>query len=290
MFKKILSRLQAHALPGASQGNTASTPIGHATAAILDQYVRQAPSHQLALDLFKGEWWSALPDRFGPMQAGTVPLFSDGRITWGDQVIGGFAGKSVLELGPLEGGHSYMIEAAGATSVTGIESNARAYMKCLIAKEIVALKRTQFLYGDFEAYLRETNTKFDVIVASGVLYHLQNPVELIANMARVTNHVLLWTHYFDAARLAAIPHMAPRMKSQSTNSHNGFSHTWHRYEYGDFLDTTRFAGGSAHFSNWLSREDLLAAFKFFGFQNIVLGEEDQRNPNGPCILLVASKS
>ncbi len=93
----------------------------------------------------------------------------------------------------------------------------------------------------------------------------------------------------DAAKLAAIPHMAHRMKSQSASSHGGFSHTWHRYEYGDFLDTTRFAGGSAHFSNWLSRDELLAAFKYFGFQNIILGEEDQSNPNGPCILLVASK-
>jgi SAM-dependent methyltransferase len=290
MFNKILTRLQKHSIALASPTSALVTTASHATAAILDQYVRQAPSHQLALDLFKGEWWSALPDKFGPLQAGAVPLFSDGRITWGDQVIGGFAGKSVLELGPLEGGHSYMIEAAGATSITGIESNARAYMKCLIAKEIVGLQRTRFLYGDFEAYLRETDTRSDVVVASGVLYHLQNPVELIANMARVTDKVLLWTHYYEADKLAAIPHMAPRMKNASPNSHNGFKHTWHRYEYGDFLDTTRFAGGSAHFSNWLSRDDLLAAFKFFGFQNIILGEEDQSNPNGPCILLVASKT
>jgi hypothetical protein len=115
MFKKILSRLSAPPAPAATPTNPQGAPVSQATAAILDQYVRQAPSHQLALDLFKGEWWSALPDKFGPLQAGTVPLFSDGRITWGDQVIGGFAGKSVLELGPLEGGHSYMIEAAGAT-------------------------------------------------------------------------------------------------------------------------------------------------------------------------------
>ena len=288
MLEKLFSRIRTKAAPVASALVVA--PSGsQATASILDQYVREAPSDQLALDLFKGEWWSILPDSTKPVQAGHVPLFADGRITWGDQALGGFAGKSVLELGPLEGGHTYMIERAGAASVVSIESNARAYMKCLIAKEIVGLQRSRFLYGDFDPYLRNTTHCFDMVVASGVLYHMRNPVELIANMARVADKLLLWTHYFDAEKLAAIPHMAHRMKGNTASNYQGFPHILNRYEYGDFLDTTRFAGGSEHYSNWLSRDDLLGALKFFGFQTITLGEEDATNPNGPCLLLVASR-
>lgn len=283
MLEKLLSRFR-------NQTTTVPlTSVNQAATSILDQYVREAPSAQLALDLFKGEWWSIFPDAVGSLQAGHVPLFADSRIRWGDQVLGGFAGKSVLELGPLEGGHAYMIEQAGAASIVSIESNARAYMKCLIAKEVVGLKRTRFLFGDFESYLRDAAVHFDVVVASGVLYHLRNPVELIANLARVTDKLLLWTHYFSADRLAAIPHMAQRMKGSKTATQDGFTHTLHRYEYGDFLDTTRFAGGSENFSNWLSRDDLHGALRFFGFHNIVFGEEDQQNPNGPCILLTATK-
>jgi SAM-dependent methyltransferase len=286
MLGKLLSRFfEPTPQHSASQPSTNST----ATSSILDQYVREAPRPQLAVDLFKGEWWSVLPTSIGPLQAGHVPLFADGRITWGNEVLGGFAGKSVLELGPLEGGHTYMIEQAGASSIVSVESNARAYMKCLIVKEIVGLQRARFLYGDFDPYLRDTKDHFDILVASGVLYHMRNPVELIANMARVANKLLLWTHYFDAEKLSAIPHMAHRMKGSLDATHEGFGHTLHRYEYGDFLDTTRFAGGSEHYSNWLSRLDLEKALRFFGFKDIVFGEEDANNPNGPCVLLAATK-
>lgn len=283
MFGKLLSRFRNQTTAAVTASSS------QATASILDQYVREAPSAQLALDLFKGEWWSAFPEAVGQLQAGQVPLFADGRITWGDQALGGFSGKSVLELGPLEGGHSYMIEQAGAASIVSIESNARAYMKCLIAKEVVGLQRTHFKYGDFDPYLRDTTDRFDVLVASGVLYHMRNPVELIANIARVADKLLLWTHYFDSGKLAAIPHMAHRMKGSTASDHKGFTHTLNRYEYGDFLNTTRFAGGSEHYSNWLSRDDLLGALKYFGFQTITFGEEDAANPNGPCLLLAASR-
>lgn len=277
---------------GGGRGRTDAAPAPSprpAAATILDQYVREAPQPQLALDLFKGEWWSSFPEPWASLQAGQVPLFDDGRIRWGVEVMGGVAGKNLLELGPLEGGHTYMLEQAGAGSIVAIESNARAYMKCLIAKEIVGLRRSRFLFGDFEAYLRVTDDRFDAVIASGVLYHMRNPVELLADLARVADSLLLWTHYYDRDRIAAIPHMAHRMKGSSHAEHGGFAHTLYRYEYGDFLDTARFAGGSEHYSCWLDRNDLLAALKHFGYGKVTMGEEDQANPNGPCVLLVASR-
>src|SRR5688572_27997205 len=65
------------------------------------------PSAQNALDLFKGEWSCRLPDSIG-LVASTVPVraFEDYRVEWFSRAIGGFAGKRVLELGPLEAGHT----------------------------------------------------------------------------------------------------------------------------------------------------------------------------------------
>lgn len=37
----------------------------------------------------------------------------DYRIEWFERIVGGFSGKRVLELGPLEEGHSYMLEKGG---------------------------------------------------------------------------------------------------------------------------------------------------------------------------------
>ena len=70
--------------------------------------------------------------------------------------IGGVTEKTILELGPLEGGHSYMLDRAGAAQVVAIEGNARAYLKCLIVKELLGLPRVQFLCGDSVALSSST--------------------------------------------------------------------------------------------------------------------------------------
>jgi hypothetical protein len=51
--------------------------------------------------------------------------------------------------------------------------------------------------GDFGRYLEQCDEKFDVLIASGVLYHMSEPVRLLENAAKVTNHIGLWTHYYD---------------------------------------------------------------------------------------------
>jgi hypothetical protein len=60
----------------------------------------------------KGAWSSAVP---GLPTTGNIPLFEDGRITLFEERLGGFARKQVLELGPLEGGHTYSV--SGATII-----------------------------------------------------------------------------------------------------------------------------------------------------------------------------
>src|SRR6185295_3787168 len=112
-----------------------------------------------------------------------------------------------------------------------------------------------------EEYLRAPGERFDAALASGVLYHMRNPVELLVNLARVTDQIYLWSQYFLKERLEAIPHMKHRFGESHAAEHAGFKHTLHRYDYGDFLDTTRFSGGNEQYSHWLSREDLLGALR-----------------------------
>src|SRR6187402_1626923 len=121
MFRKLTDRLRAPKPSSAVPAPSAESVPGRA--AILDSYVHAAPSPQLALDLFKGDWWSAVPG----LQAGSTPLFDDSRIRWAVEHLGGVTGRRILELGPLEGGHTYMLERAGAASVVAIEANTRAY-------------------------------------------------------------------------------------------------------------------------------------------------------------------
>ena len=100
---------------------------------ILDYYFRNYPSPQNALDIFKNEWSSKLPAEFAKYQTGTVQLFEDERVNWAVSELGGIENKTVLELGPLEGGNTYMLEKHGAKSVLAIEANSRAFLKCFLA-------------------------------------------------------------------------------------------------------------------------------------------------------------
>src|SRR5205085_12295967 len=61
----------------------------------------------------------------------------------------------------------------------------------------LGLKRSEFLLGDFALYLQSCRERFDMVFASGVLYHMEDPLALIRDIARVTDRCFIWTHYFD---------------------------------------------------------------------------------------------
>ena len=170
-----------------------------------------APSDQNALDLFAGEWSSRMPLDRADLKAGETPLFDDPRIKWADDkltslgLVGGMRDRDVLELGPLEGGHSFLLDRLGAKSVTAVEANSRAYLKCLLAKETLGMPRVRFLLGDCLEYLRAPGPRFDAAVACGILYHLTNPVELIELLAKRCDALFLWTVYFDPEFVAKNP-------------------------------------------------------------------------------------
>lgn len=251
---------------------------------ILDEYVKSAPSPQNAVDIFKGEWSSLLPP---PLVAGTVPVLTDVRVTWAAEQLGGFAGQRVLELGPLEAGHTVMLEQLGAAEIIAIEANTRAFLKCLIVKEIFGLQRARFLCGDFVEYLRTGSERFDACLASGVLYHQQNPVELLALLARATDRLCLWTHYYDQQIISRTPHLQAKFPGAVEMEVAGYRHRLYRQEYQTALNWQGFCGGSAEHSCWLEKEAIIGALRHFGFTDIRLGYEHPDHPNGPAFALAA---
>lgn len=257
---------------------------------ILSEYIEGMPSDQDALDIFEGEWSSELPGPWKKLRAGSIPLFEDPRIDWAAEQLGGFRGQRVIELGPLEAGHTYMLESMGAESVLAIEGNRRAYLKCLIVKEVLNLKCSRFLLGDFVSFLRENNTSFDVCLASGVLYHMHRPAELIHLISRASNKVILWTHYYDKTIIENNATLAPKFSGSVRQNYNGFNHFLHEYLYKEALDWGGFCGGSHSYSYWMSRDDILASLRFFGFQDLRIGFEQPNHPNGPSFCVVGVRS
>jgi SAM-dependent methyltransferase len=247
-----------------------------------ERYISTVPSTQNAVDLFKDSWSSCLP--LDNVKSGSIPLFDDPRIRAFNSVIS-VAGKTILELGPLEGAHSKMLQDLGAASVTSVESNSISFLKCLTVKNIFQLN-TSFLLGDFREYIKECkikNIKYDIVLASGVLYHMTNPVELLRDISDVTEVVYIWTHYYSKTR---------------TDTHKRFDkkpvlldsqYSAYKHYYRKALKLKGFCGGTLPYSLWLERDALLEGLQNVGFKSIEILNEGFDHPSGNEISLVASK-
>ncbi len=257
---------------------------------ILNSYVKSAPSIANAVNIFQGEWAAQLPGDLAPLTGGKFKMFQDKRIPWAVEQLGGIEGKRVLEIGPLEAGHTYQLEKFGAREIIAVEANTRAYLKCLIVKEILGLERSRFLCGDCGEYLRENQQeRFDVIFASGILYHLLHPVEFIGLLAGVTDAVFIWTHYYDREVVANNANIVDKFGVVEEAEYGGFRHKLYRYGYQAALDAAGFCGGSNSFSYWMRREDILGALAHFGLTEMVINFEQPEHPHGPCFAVMARR-
>jgi hypothetical protein len=245
-----------------------------------DVYSREAPSPATPFKIFKDAWSSAVPG----FESGSAPLFDDARIKWLETKLGSYSGRRVLELGPLEGGHTYMMERAGA-NVVAIEANQRAFLKCLIVKDALHLK-SEFLYGDFRPYLETAAPdRFDFVLAIGVLYHMLEPLKLLHDIARVTDAFGLWTHYYDPDIISDTLRFDTKPVVQTVE---GKSAEVYRQHYLSSVGSPKFCGGSEPASCWLAKDGLLQYMNCLGFE-VQIGEDNRHHPNGPSILLFARR-
>ncbi|MEA2840913.1 MAG: hypothetical protein QOF41_2243 [Methylobacteriaceae bacterium] len=248
-----------------------------------ERFENRKASRTNALDIFEGQWLSALPN-FG---YGGHQLFDDARITQFDRAIGGFFGKKILELGPLEGGHTYAMSLLGASEIIAVEANRDAFLRCLIVKELYGLK-AKFMCGDFEKYLLDSPPRVDVILASGVLYHMVEPLQLIEAMAKSCDTVCMWTHYFDEQVIRSNQLTSERFGEEFAVDFHGRKITLARQNYGTDVKTRTFAGGTEEHSHWIRKEGIADAFDVLGFDLVELSEH-RDHPHGPSYLCVARR-
>ena len=123
------------------------------------KFDQRPPQAQNAIDIFRDRWASDLSDVVPGVVSGPARHFgSDARPVHAMQHLARSAGMTaprILELGPLEGGHTYQLDRLGAAEIVAVESNVEAYLKCLIAKELTGIKNARFLLGDFVEHLKQ---------------------------------------------------------------------------------------------------------------------------------------
>ncbi len=183
-----------------------------------------------------------------------------------------------------------MLDRAGAKRVVAVEANTHMFLKCLVVKELVGLPRSAFLCGDLVEYLRASDEHFDVCLASGVLYHMREPIDVLSLLGGVADTLFLWTHYYDDGVIGASETLRAKFTAQRTDLVGGVPVTLHRYEYGAVRGSEAFCGGSAEFSHWLERETILATLERLGFSRLQIGFDAPEHPNGPSLAIVAQRA
>lgn len=257
------------------------------------QYCVDPPSPQTMLDIFRGHWKSALPSELN-LVTGTEQIFArDPRVVWAQELIpGGFQGREILELGPFEGYDTRLFETLGARAVWALEGNNINFLKCLVLKEALGLN-AKLLYGDFRKFLRACQRRFDVVWASGVLYHSEDPIDLVEQIARCTNCLFIWTHYSTRPFANGRPSQFPVEERKVVQTSHGATVELHKQLY--FASgqagslPLRWAGGSQAHSYWLTREGLLALLRAEGFDRIDVHQEGALEEM-PYIGLLAQRS
>lgn len=229
------------------------------------RFEERAPSHQNAIDIFEA-WASDLSPIFPGAISGPAGHFSldDPRVATAARLLGSngrLDGMHILELGPLEGGHSYMLEQFGAESIVAIEANRDAYLKCLVAKEIAGLKRVKFMLGDFCAYMAQTDDRFDMVFAVGILYHLPDPIQTIQSICRLTDKAFVWSHVYDDQTYNGPPRASVR--------DNRFPHIeLFEWDYADTMNDPKFWGGNKRVNRWMRKDDMIETFRTNGLSRI----------------------
>lgn len=242
-----------------------------------DAYETRPPSWQNAIDATPG-WSMSFPQELG-LNAGALALYSDHRIFWAMEQFGDLAGKRVLELGPLEGGHTFMLDKAGA-QVDAIEAHRTAYFRCLITKEIMGIRNARFILGDFQPWLEQPDLRYDLVVASGVLYHMRDPLGLLYAISRCTDAAFIWTMYIN--------------DDSKTPSHvldyAGMKLRLYQVVYEKPEESKSFCGGLQNRPLWFNRDDLLKVLPVLGFDQISINHEGPAGNFGQSFSIFARRS
>lgn len=141
------------------------------------------------IELAPGVW--TIPDD-------RTPPLADARTTLVLQCLGGDIGAaSIVDLGANEGGFTLAFAQMGAARAVGVEARSINVQRAELARALLGVERAEFVVDDVKDALGRLGV-FDVVFASGILYHLSDPAAALAAMRAACSKVaVIDTHIAD---------------------------------------------------------------------------------------------
>lgn len=186
--------------------------------------------------------------------------------------------RRLLELGCLEGGHTFALAARPEVAcVVAVEGRAANLDRARFVQARLggrAASQVRFVHANVEradlAALSREAGGLDAVLCLGVLYHLPRPWELLAAMRRAAPATLLWTHVADDAR----------------------AHSRRGGYLGRLYPEWRFLweplSGLSPWSFWPTRSELLRMLRDAGYQRTEVLHDDPTHAHGPAVTVAAS--
>jgi hypothetical protein len=167
-------------------------------------------------------------------------------------------------------------------------------LRCLIAKNYLSLD-AKFLLGDFEK-IDFSSQSYDLIMASGVLYHLKDPIAFLKRASISAQRMFIWTHYFEPDLSKWNPSLSGLLEKGKWDYKNPIikkigsdNYRYVNQLYGDALGWSGFCGGTDVYSRWIFKEDLLKLLRQLGFSKIEIAFDALDHPNGPSFCIYCEK-
>jgi protein-L-isoaspartate O-methyltransferase len=180
--------------------------------------------------------------------------------------------SQVLELGSLEGGHTFMLaRLANVERVVAVEGRKANIEKARFLQTLFGITNVQFVQANIERFKLSQLGSFDAIFCSGVLYHLPQPWRLIEQMSQISANLFIWTHY-------ALEQEAKKVK-------RGYAGKLYR-EAGV---SDPLSGLSAK-SFWPTLDSLRTMLSRSGYGTIQILQNHVDHPHGPSVTLTATRS
>lgn len=242
-----------------------------------------------ALDAAPGDgidpsaWWTLLPFTTHRIDLGNgrwsaaagVDASVDRRTRLVVDACGGvLEGRTVVDLGCLEGGFTIEFARRGAARAVGIEAREVSVRRCELARDLTGLGAAQFVQGDVKealaAEVARQGGPFDVILATGILYHLADPAALLRSMRYAcASAAIVFTHVAHPDR---ITHDCSSQVVTLTSGGHEYRGRW----FGEYDETITdeqregllWAAWSDRASFWPFEDDLVRMIRDAGFESV----------------------
>lgn len=204
----------------------------------------------------------------GETFGGNFDAMNDARITQFFEIFPN--AKSIVELGSLEGGHSFALaKNETVEKVLAIESRDVNIERAKFVKTVLNDKKVEFLQGDIEKLNFGQLGNFDAVFCSGLLYHLPRPWELIPQLAKISPNIFIWTQISEEAK-------AKKMRE-------GWRGKF--YREGGLFDPL---SGMSKKSFWFSLGSLINILTVNGYKQVKIIDNNLSHPNGAAVTLAAT--